>query len=306
MRQYLKICIVLLLCSLTLSVTAQELYFVDAHSQVDHQLEDLGLILERMDEAGVSKTILASRGRRPHADIAEMAASYPERIIGAVRTKGRIYRDNSPRFYKKLRKRAASGRYSAMAEILIYHAQKGDKADEVDVELTDPRVDAVLQICLEKGWPMSLHIEFASLHGNRRKQMLHDLVSFIDRQPEHPFVLMHMGQLKAEEVGRLLASHTNLYFMTSHTNPVVTRQSNQPWTEMFSGELIKNEWKQLMIRHPDRFIFALDNVWQRHWQEFYLEQVRVWRKALAELPGDVAHQFAHGNAERLWRLSPMN
>ena len=100
---------------------------------MDHEVDDLVLILKRMDVAGVHKTILASRGRRPHSDIADMAAMYPERIIGAIRTKGGIYRKDSPKFYKKLRERVNSSNYSAMAETLIYHAQKGSKADEVDV-----------------------------------------------------------------------------------------------------------------------------------------------------------------------------
>lgn len=304
MKRYLKVCAILLFCAFSLPILAQDLYFIDAHSQVDHQLDDLSLILERMDEAGVHKTILASRGRRPHSDIADMVAMHPERIAGAIRTKGRIYVDNSPKFYKKLHKRANSGRYSAVAEILIYHAQKGNKADEVNVELTDPRVGAVLKVCLDNNWPMTLHIEFSSVFGDRRKEMMGNLESFIRRQPEHPFVLIHMGQLDAGEVKRLIGEHPNLYFMVSHTNPVVTSQSNQPWTELFSGDLLKPDWKQLMTRHPDRFVFALDNVWERHWNKFYLEQMRVWRTALSELPDDVAHQFAHGNAERLWKLPP--
>lgn len=304
MKRYLKVCAILFFSVFPLPVMSQDLYFIDAHSQVDHQLDDLSLILKRMDEAGVHKTILASRGRRSHSDIADMAATYPKRIVAAIRTKGRIYRDNHPKFYKKLRKRANSDRYGAMAEILIYHAQKGNKADEVNVELSDQRVDAVLQVCLEKNWPMYLHIEFSSVHGNLRLQIMRDLETFISKQPEHPFVLTHMGQLNAKDVKRLIEGHTNIHFMTAHTDPVITSQSNQPWTQMFSGDLLKDEWKQLMIQHPDRFIFALDNVWQRHWQDFYIEQIAEWRKALAELPSNVAHQFSHGNAERLWRLSP--
>jgi predicted TIM-barrel fold metal-dependent hydrolase len=193
-----------------------------------------------------------------------------------------------------------------MAEILIYHAQKGEKADEVDVPLTDPRVDAVLQSCIGKDWPMYLHIEFASLHGNKRKQTMHELEKFVDTNPSHPFILTHMGQLDANEVRPLLDRHSNLYFMVAHTNPVLTSVSNQPWMDMFSGVTLKDEWKQLMIEYQDRFIFALDNVWQRHWQEYYLPQIDLWRKVLAELPGPVAHKFAHGNAERLWRLPIKN
>jgi hypothetical protein len=32
--------------------------------------------------------------------------------------------------------------------------------------------------------------------------------------------------------------------------------------------------------------------------------MKYWRKAMADLPDDVAHAIAHGNAERLWRIKP--
>lgn len=304
MKHLLRLCLLFIAATYSLYLHAQELYFVDAHSQVDQHVSDLALILKRMDETGVHKTILASRGKRPHSDIADMAAKYPDRIVGAIRTKGSIYRDNNPKFYKKLRKRLGSGRYGAMAEVLIYHAQKGGKAEEVAVPLTDPRVNAVLQACLEKGWPMYLHIEFASLHGSQYQQAMQGLTAFVNAQPGHPFILTHMGQLNTNEVKMLLEQHRNLYFMAAHSNPVITAKSNQPWTDMFDGDFLKAGWKQLMSDYPGRFIFALDNVWAQHWQDYYLQQMALWRKALAELPTEVAHQFAHGNAERLWQLSP--
>jgi len=58
------------------------------------------------------------------------------------------------------------------------------------------------------------------------------------------------------------------------------------------------------MAHPERFVFALDNVWLQHWDAFYLEQIKQWRQALADVPPSVAHAVAHGNAERLWRLDP--
>lgn len=60
------------------------------------------------------------------------------------------------------------------------------------------------------------------------------------------------------------------------------------------------------MQHPDRFIFALDNVWGTHWKEFYLDQMEYWRKAMNDLPHDVAHAVAHGNAERLWGIPTLD
>ncbi|MDH3451057.1 MAG: hypothetical protein OEN20_01460 [Gammaproteobacteria bacterium] len=109
-------------------VRAAELYFIDAHSQVDHEVEDLGLIIERMDAAGVSSTLLSSRGKRKAREILTLAKDRPRRIVAAVRTKSGAYLKNKPKYYSTLERQVGSGEFSAMAEVLLYHARKGDKA----------------------------------------------------------------------------------------------------------------------------------------------------------------------------------
>ena len=64
------------------------------------------------------------------------------------------------------------------------------------------------------------------------------------------------------------------------------------------------EWRKLLLANPDRFVFAMDNVFSFYWKDMFLPQIEVWRKTLATVPDDVAHAVAHGNAERLWKLPP--
>ncbi|MBE9516152.1 MAG: amidohydrolase family protein [Proteobacteria bacterium] len=283
---------------------ASELYFIDAHSQVDHKLKNLDLIIQRMDEAGVYRTILAARSKRKPGEVVSFAQAHSERIVPAVRTKSGAYKKNRPKYYKKLRKQLNSGHFRAMAEVLMYHAQKGDKAPEVSVYPDDQRVQTALNAAIKNGWPFIIHIEFRSLSGEKRRQFMASMEKLLKAHPGHAFALNHMGQLAAAEVRRLITNHKNIYFLTAHANPVSIRHSNQPWVNMFQGSVIAKEWKELLVLHPDRFIFALDNVWERHWSEYYLEQMEYWKKAMIDLPRDVAHAVAHGNAERLWNLSP--
>jgi predicted TIM-barrel fold metal-dependent hydrolase len=128
------------------------------------------------------------------------------------------------------------------------------------------------------------------------------LKALLDRYPEHPFVLIHMGQLDHVAVYQLIEAYKNIYFITSHANPIVASASGQPWTNMFNGDYLSTDWKQLMIKYPDRFILGFDNVYVEHWGQFYLDQVALWRKALQDLPVEIANALAHGNAERLWCL----
>lgn len=286
------------------SLMASELYFIDAHSQLDHQIEPLDLIIKQMDKAGVYRTILAARSRRQPDEVADFAEQHSERIIPAVRTKSGAYTRNPPKYYKKMRKQLNSGRFRAMAEILLYHAQKGGKAPEVLVYPDDERVTFALEAAKEQGWPFVIHIEFASLFGSKKETFMTKMEEMLKAHPDHPFALNHMGQLNVTEVRRLINMHKNIYFLTAHANPAIIMHSNQPWTDMFDTNTLTKEWKQLVIEHPDRFVFALDNVWGRHWEEYYQAQMDLWKKAMADLPPKVAHMFAHGNAERLWRLSP--
>ncbi len=282
---------------------AAELYYIDAHSQID-QFVAPDAVIQRMDEAGIYRTILAARGKRRPSEIADFADRYPERIVPAVRTKGRDYKNNNEKFYRKLQRQVDSGRFHAMAEVLLYHAQKGDVAPEVRVYPDDARVQAALDAAVANAWPFVVHIEFAALSGRKRKKFMDGLGNMMAAHPQHPFLLIHMGQLGVADVRRLIERHNNIYFLTSHANPVTAQRSKQPWVNLFQGDMLAPQWKALIIEYPKRFVFALDNVFALHWQEEAPRVMEYWKGAMAGLPKDVAQAVAHGNAERLWGLPP--
>lgn len=283
---------------------AADLYFVDAHSQVDEDVSDFGLIIRRMDAAGVYRTILAARSGRKPGEIADFARQNPQRIVPSVRTKSDAFDKNPANWRKYIEAQVNSGRFQAMAEMLLYHAQKGKKAPEVRAYPEDDRVKFVLEAAKQRGWPFVVHIEFASLSSAERGRFMAGLEILLREHPALPILLNHMGQLQVPDAARLIKTHANFYLLTAHTTTIATRESREPWTHMFEGDHLTAAWKELIQTHPDRFVFALDNVWYQHWDAFYLEQVKQWRKALAELPPSVAHAVAHGNAEHLWKLDP--
>ena len=122
--------------------------------------------------------------------------------------------------YKKVKKVLTEGRCLGSAEIIVYHAQKGPKADQVKVFLSDERVSFMIEEPMKRKWPVILHIEFASLDGGNRNSYLKTFRNLLNTYPNHPFVLMHMGQLDFSNVEKLLANNQNIYFMISHCDPV--------------------------------------------------------------------------------------
>jgi predicted TIM-barrel fold metal-dependent hydrolase len=136
--------------------------------------------------------------------------------------------------------------------------------------------------------------------------MERDLQALLQQHPEHPFVLIHMGQLTPDKAAKLIAAHPNVYFMTSRADPIDLARSHgkQPWQNMFNANDLKPRWKELLATHADRFIFAMDNhIAEGHWNSRdYPRRVPLWREALDTLPITAADAIAHGNAERLWKL----
>ena len=60
---------------------------------------------------------------------------------------------------------------------------------------------------------------------------------------------------------------------------------------------MKPEWRALIERFPDRFMFAMDVTGSG--QQRIAERVAAARKAFAPLSEPIEEAFAHGNIERL-------
>ncbi len=289
----------------TVSAQTNELYFIDAHSQVDHTVP-LNKVLSVMQQAGVSHAILSSRGKLKAKEFLKFALQHTDVITPAIRTKGKPYDTGSAKFYKSLKAQVNSGKFSAIAEVLLYHAKKGNKAPEYVIYPEDKRVLTTLEYAMDNHWPFVIHIEFGALHGKQKKHFMKAMEKMLDNHAEQPFVLTHMGQLDADVCQRLIENHKNIYFHTGWSNPVATASSKQPWVNLFEGQHFAPKWRDLLTQYPERFVFALDNVFAEHWSDFYIKQMVFWKKALGELPADAAHLIAHGNAERLWKITLKN
>ena len=113
-----------------------------------------------------------------------------------------------------------------------------------------------------------------------------------------------MAQLESDSVKALLDEFPNVYFMTSHaTNK---GKSGKPFINMFKYQRLTPQWKRLIVEYPEHFIFALDMVFSKMWvpRKYLKKEMSLWWKGLSELPDEVAHAVAHGNAERLWNVEP--
>ena len=279
---------------------AANIPMIDAHSQLPDPAQ-ASEVIPLMDKAGIRHIILSFRERAKWKNVLDLARSHPGRITPAVKVKSRHWPTGNPRFFKIVKNQLRSGRAGAMGEALLYHAQKGNKAPEVEALPDSKQFKFVLKTCRKNGWPLIVHIEFRA--ARNPAVWMERLEALLAANRDVNFPLIHVGQLDHDEVARLIDTHPNIYFMVSQSNSISVRRSKQPWTNLFAGQRLKPEWQALMEEHSDRFILNFDNVWTEHWREdFYVAQARLWQGALKNLPVEAAHNIAHRNAERLWKL----
>lgn len=277
--------------------------FIDVHSQVDEKT-NLADIIPMLDRAGVARVMLSTRFRQPSSDILQLAARHPERIIPAAKTKTKAFTKGRGDFAGLFDKELQGFDYRAIAEIIMWHAaKKGVGAGKAVMDPADPRVTMMLEASRQKGIPFIAHVEFGAM-GRNKSDYLEKFQTFLAANRDVPVGMIHMGQLDSDDAARLLPRHPNLFFITSHCNPIAYSHNKQPWSRMIAGTEFAPEWRQLVLANPDRFVLAFDNVFHFHWEDTFLPQVEVWRKTLVTVPNEVAHAIAHGNAERLWKLAP--
>lgn len=295
-----------LLPVIVLSQDIDDLYFIDAHSQID-KFVSIEKIIEIMDENGVKTTLLATRHGRKPTEVLEYANKYKGKIVPILATKQFGYLSDDKKKYIETFKKLSKKEYQGIAEVLMWHSGcPNNKCPAVERLPDDTRVQKILNIAKKKGWPFVAHIEFGSLYFGNYSTYMNGFEELLIANESTPFALIHMGQLESEDVERLIKQYKNIHFLTAHTNPKSKEmaQGFKPWINMFDGHGFREDWKRLLVQYPDRFIFAMDNVWgDTHWiSSVYKEQIDYWKKALSQLPSNVAHAIAHANAERLWKL----
>jgi Amidohydrolase len=293
--------------------SAEDIPILDAHNQYDEGLTAEEMIA-LMDAAGVQRTFFSARGHNGDAFVLHAADLYPKRILPLIWTKGNSqFEADTNALARRLQQALKDKHYYGIAELLVFHAEKDFNSGVVMPQRAimpdDPKVALVAGIDASRKWPLLLHIEFGQT-GDLRQTYMEKFEQLLTANPNLPIVLMHMGQLDPDEANRLIAAHQNLYFITGRVNygsngpQLNPHQFVAPWTVMFQQDKLVDGWRQLFVKYPDRFIYATDNVQVNDWRKGYVNEVRHWRQAFAELPPDVANDIAHQNAERLWHLPP--
>ena len=217
-------------------------------------------------------------------------------------------------------------------EIIVQHADHFHDeltTNGIQTDLENPRIQRAISIIIKRKKPVILHLELNDSEDSSVK-ILYQLKNLLRKYPDRKFILIHMAQATIGEARSLIEDFNNIYFLTSRTNVLqaigkikkkrrgdITQfgwisffnppQKNAPykgWFKEYLASMVwKRNWKKLLERYPDRFIFAMDNVFSKHWKaKRYRRKIRIWRKAFSLLPKEVALKISCKNANKMWNL----
>lgn len=291
------------------ALATAQLAVIDAHSQFDHEVPPQHVI-KTLQEAGVQRVLLATRGRVEAQRLTGLARQHPGCVLPMVRTKSNAYAQGSKGYYRQLEEQLAEPAFQAMAEIILTHNQKGTRAEEVYLPAASPQAQAAITAAQAHQWPVVLHYEFRwiaqEMGAAELQSKLAELRDLLRTLAPLPVGLTHVAQLDAAQARALLQAHPNLFLLLSHANSLINDGSKQPWTNVVQDGAIDSAWKALMQQYPRQFVLALDNVFAEHWSSLYAQQLALWRQALGALAPELARAIAHDNAVRIYRLAPVS
>ncbi len=248
---------------------------IDTHvhyNQPAWDVFDTKTVLKKLDEAHVSKALVSST---PDEGTLQLRRAGAKRVIPVLRP----YRDRADRsdwyasdaVLKNLKERLAKGGYVGIGE---FHLYGGDN-------VMTPQIREIAKIAVKQGLMLHAHSDAETVR------------SLFKIEPNLKVHWAHAGRREPVQVVReLLDQYPRLTAdLSLRTNYIA------PYGKIASA------WRELLIRHKDRFTIGSDTYINWQW-EVYDELIAAHRNWLGQLPRDVAEAIAYRNAVREFGLAP--
>jgi predicted TIM-barrel fold metal-dependent hydrolase len=277
----------------------------DAMAQVESRMAER--VLPGMDRAGVSGMALFARAhpkRSGEADVLALKRRYPERFVLGTPKPFDQRGDLSDGFVRRTVSALDSGSYRFVGEILFAHADKahGEQTMEGErfVAPEGKNVRRMLSTLAQRAVPVMLHWEV--YNWQRDWPAFEALYAAF---PDTTFIWPHAGFGTAAQVETVLAVRRNVVVTLSKKEmDKLSLADEQLEAELGPAMVdacgaILAEWRQLLEKYPERFMFATDAHKDHRWLK-YEQVIERWRSILGQLPDPLAQNVAWRNAERVY------
>jgi predicted TIM-barrel fold metal-dependent hydrolase len=282
----------------------QPLRFVDAHS---HLLPNMTVDEEMamFKKAGVTAVVIMSLP----PDQQELVKLYPGYLIPFVSfARSRTSKllplnaDTIATFGKMLDSGAACG-FGEIGTMM-------DPSEAPAASLLNPLYLTVYELADAHRVPLTYHIDLDT------PEVIEAFGRVAEMYPHMPLILAHAGFNAAPEVSAaLLAAHPNIYVDLSirldplnglGSPPATGPETPNKRTMLDANGALTPEWRKVLERYPDRFMFAMDiaPTGPKGREQRAVELTEIARKAFSVLPRETREAIAHRNMERLLRSCP--
>jgi hypothetical protein len=277
----------------------------DAMAQIESGKVDT--VTSALHESGIYRMALFARlhrKRNGESGVLSLKQRFPQSIIMGTPKPFDQRGDLNDFFVDQTVNYLNDKRYQFIGEIMFAHADKshGEQTTtgERYVVPSGRNVIKLLSLLAKNNMPVMTHWEVYD--WNRDWPEFHALYS---RFPKVVFIWPHAGFASAEQVRTVLSSHDNVMITLSKREKDQRALSSEEKEEMLGGAIVDDcgrllpEWRELIERFPDRFMFATDAHKDFRWAK-HARIVRQWRSILGQLPDAVAQSLAWRNAERVY------
>lgn len=225
-------------------------------------------VFELFDRAGVPRVLASST---PDDGTVTLYRLDPGRVVPILRpyragvNSGNWFNDQALAEY--LEGRLKSGIYRGIGEFHLFDAANAGT----------PQVKRVTELAIERD---------IYLHVHSGAEPVRRLFAI---EPRLKILWAHAGMSEPPDViGPMLDRHKLLWAELSFRAGAIA-----------PGGTIDPAWRDLFLKHPDRFVIGSDTYVTSRWGS-YLELIEEHRRWLMQLPRDVAEKIAYRNAVRLF------
>jgi hypothetical protein len=205
-----------------------------------------------------------------------------------------------------------------IGELMLSHADKVEGDINTNFERYINPQSAILSSLIQRVFlPTIIHWE---VYNTERD--LANIKNMLFNNQSRTFIWAHCGFANPDLIDSMLSEHTNLVATLSKLELIRTSDSwisakkedlggynvvHKEYLDKLNTGLvdqegnIKSDWKLLLEKHSDRFMFATD-CHKPHRFEKYNTIVSIWRDILGSFEADIAEKIAYKNASRVYGI----
>lgn len=291
-------------------VQAEEGQVIDMHAHFSKF--SVGKIIKSMDEYGVNKAIFMPTPKvEDYGDKFEQfnldaATKFPDRIIAFYggseinylinkKDPDSVTKKNKSNFRKKIRNILKNYNYQGIGEIAPLHYSLEDGQPPIEFRVDHPYMLILADIAEEYNIPLDVHMEATTdtlaqfktlLAHNKKAKIIWDHAGW-----------SNTGLATPKKIKSLMGKYHNLYSSIKFRNP---DSEIQEVNTLKSNGKLKNSWKNLFEKYPNKFIIGTDLKFG-HGASNYKKIISI-KNTLSPLSASTYNKIMFENANKLLGL----